>query len=415
MIYEIVIIGGGFGGVKVAKDLTSTSWRMGENIHITLIDKNKYHSFHPNFYEVATAYLPEKFTPTESPVKAHKEIYFHELIKTSSVYFEEIFLSDLNVSVLEDEALGIDFKSQEVILRSGNKKKYDFLVIGAGSETNYFNNSLLKEKAFPLKDLRDALLVRNAIDELFANSPKNKLLKIVIGGGGFTGCEFAAELQGYLKTLSQIHGRPEHYAECSIFDIAPQLLSSTSSWVQRKAQKRLESLGVKINLNTPMDSIHDFDILVWTGGVVANSLLKNLKGVHLEKASCVVVDSYMRVLPHENVFGVGDAVYCINEKTGKTVPMTASMALREAKYITLNIKRSIEKKKLALYEPSFPGFIIPLGGKYAIFEKGNIHFSGIIPWIMKHSISLNYWISILGIRKGWKIWKNGMKIFLKND
>lgn len=415
MIYEIVIIGGGFGGVRVAKDLVSASWRIGEGIHITLIDKNKYHSFYPNFYEIATAYLPEKFTQTASLEQAHKEIYFHELIKTSSVYFEEIFLNDLNVFILEDEALDIDFKNREVILRSGNKKKYDFLVVGVGSETNYFNDLLLKERALPLRDLRDALLVRNAIDELFANSPKNKLLKIVIGGGGFTGCEFAAELQGYLKTLSQIHGRPEHYVECSIFDIASQLLSSASSYVQHKTQERLESLGVKINLNTSVNSIHDFDILVWTCGVVANSLLKNLQGVHLEKASCVAIDSYMRILPYEDVFGVGDAIYCINEKTGKAMPMTASMAIREAKYVAPNIKRSIEKKKLVRYEPNFPGFIIPLGGKYAIFEKGNIHFSGIIPWVMKHLISLNYWISILGIRKGLKIWKNGMKIFLKND
>lgn len=407
MIHEIVIIGGGFGGVRVAKDLVTASWRAGNSVHITLIDKNKYHSFHPNFYEIATAYLPEK--------PSHTEINFHELARTSFASFDEIFLHDLNVSILEDEALDVDFKKKEVILKSGVNKNYDFLVISVGSEINYFRIPGLKEKSMPLKDLRDALLIRNAVDELFTNSPKNKLLKIVIGGGGFTGCEFAAELRGYLKTLSKIHSRPEYYTECSIVDIASTLLSSASSWVQRKAKERLEAIGVKIILNTGIDKIMDFDILVWAGGVTASSFAKNLQGIKLEKASCIAVDSYMRVLPYENIFGVGDAIYCLNEKTGKPMPMTASMALCEAKYVVKNIKRSIEKKKLVRYEPNFPGFIIPLGGKYAIFERGALHFSGIIPWIMKHKVSLNYWISILGFCRGFTIWKNGIKIFLKND
>lgn len=403
MIHEIVIIGGGFGGVRVAKDLVKHT----KDIHITLIDKNKYHSFHPNFYEVATINLPER--------PAHREMNFHEVFKTSSIYFEEIFWEDLNVSVLEDEAISVDFKSQEVILKSGVKKKYDFLVIGVGSETNYFGIPGLKEKSMPLKDLYDALLIRNSIDELFANSPKNKLLKIVVGGGGFTGCEFMAELQGYLKILSKIHGRPEHYVECIILDLAPTLLSSASFWIQQKTKERLESLGVKIILNTGINKITDFDILIWTGGVVANSFVKNLSGIKLEKASCVAVDSFMRVFPYDNVFGVGDAIYCINEKTGKVAPMTASMATREAKYVATNIRRSIDKKKLTRYEPNFPGFIITLGGKYAIFERGALHFAGIVPWIIKHLISLSYWVSILGFYSGFRIWKNGIKMFLKND
>lgn len=402
MIHDVVILGGGFGGVKVAKSLS----KYGKDLHVTLIDKNRYHSFHPNFYEVATFFLPERPAP--------EEVYFHEIIKSSSVGFDEIFIHDLNVSILEDEAINVDFKNKEVILKSGTKKEYDFLVIGVGSETNYFGIEWLQKKSMPLKELRDVLLIRNTIDELFANSPKNKLLKIVIAGGGFTGCEFASELVGYLKTLSRIHGRPEHYAEVLMFDLAPTLLSNASSWVQRKAKNRLESLGIKIILNTGVDKITDFDLLVWTGGVMANSLAKNLLGIKLEK-SCITVDSYMRVLPYENVFGVGDAIYCVNERTQKPMPMTASMALREAKYVSENIKRSIEKRKLLRYEPSFPGFIIPLGGKYAIFEQGKFHFAGTLPWIMKYLVSLNYWISTLGFKRGWKIWKNGIKIFLKND
>ena len=406
MVHEIVIIGGGFGGVRVAKILAKVNWKKGEKIHLIVIDKNKYHSFHPNFYEVATAFLPESLK--------HKEINFHELFRTSAISFGEIFLENLNVSILEDEAISVDFGKKEVFLKSGEKKLYDFLVLSVGSEANYFGIPGLKEKSMPLKELSNALNIRNALDELFLKSPKNKLLKIVIGGGGFTGCEFAGEVVGYLKTLSQIHHRPEHYAEVLVVDLAPNLLTSASPWVQRTAKKRLESLGVKIVLNTSVDKILDFDFLIWAGGVTANSFVKNLSGVKLEK-SCLVVDSYMRVLPYENVYGVGDAIYCLNEKTGRPMPMTASMALREAKYTAENIKRSVKKIKLVQYQLNFPGFIIPLGGKYAIFERGSLHFAGLIPWVMKYLVSLNYWISILGLRRGLKIWKKGVKMFLKND
>ena len=175
-------------------------------------------------------------------------------------------------------------------------------------------------------------------------------------------------------------------------------------WIQKKAKKRLESIGVKIVLNTEIEKITGFDILIWTGGVITSQLVSH-----------VIADSYMRVIPHEDVFGVGDAIYCVNEKTGEPLPMTASVATREAKYVAKNILRSMEKKKLIKYKPSFPGFVIPLGGKYALFERGGFHFSGIFPWIMKYLISLSYWISILGFKKGFAIWKKGVKMFLKND
>lgn len=421
MIHQIVIIGGGFGGVGVAKALASASWRMGGNIHITLIDKNRYHTFYPNLYEVATAYVPENSAISE-------KINFHELFSSASCSFDEIFLDDLNISFLKGEVGGVNFKEQKVILKSEEEIQYDFLVMGAGSETNYFNIPGLYENSIPLKNLADSLLVRNSLDELFANSPKNKVLKIVIGGGGFTGCEFAGELIGFLEKLSKIHGRPKFYFECSIIDGAPNLLSGGATpWAQKKAKERLENLGVKLLLGKKVkevknkkiiledDSIVEYDALIWAGGVRGNMLSKNLESIRLERGSCIFVDSYLRISPYKNVFGIGDAIYCVNEKTGFPLPMTASMAIREAKFVAENVKRAIEKRKLLNYEPKFPGFVIPIGGKYALFEKGPIHISGFLPWFLKDLISLKYWISILRIKRGFNHWRRGLQIFIKND
>lgn len=407
MIQQIVIIGGGFGGVGVAKSLA----KWGRDIHITLIDKNKYHTFYPSLYEVATAHIPENSN-------RHKKIDFYELLSSSSCSFEEIFLEDLNFSFLESEVVEINFKEQKINLKTGNEIKYDFLVIGAGSESNYFSIPGLYENSISLKNFNDALLVRNSLDELFANSSKNKVLKIAIGGGGFTGCEFAGELVGFLEKLSKIHGRSKFYFECSIIDGAPNVLSGgTSVWTQQMARKRLSNLGVKLilgkrvkevknkNIILEDNSVVENDLFIWTGGVKKITFSKNQ----------LSVDPYLRVSPYENVFGVGDAIYCVNEKTGIPLPMTASVAIREAGYVAENIKRTIQKQSLLRYKPKFPGFVIPIGGKYAIFEKYKFHMKGFLPWVLKDLISLQYWTSILGVLRGFKHWRKSLQIFLKND
>jgi len=388
-------------------------------LHITLIDKNSYHTFYPDLYEVATAHIPETF--------GHLKIYFHELMSTASIPFDDIFLNDLAVTVLKDEVVKIDFEKKEIALKNHENKPYDLLVIGVGSEINYFNIPGLIEHALPLKNFTDALAVRNAIDELFANSPKNHLIKIFVGGGGFSGCEFAGELVGFMKLLSKIHGRPEYYSECTIVEASANLLNGATISTQEAAKKRLLSLGVKVLLNFPIKSVEDkkiilqdgnmapFDLLIWTGGARANDLAKTLAGVKLEKASCVAVDSFLRMMPYKTVFGLGDITYCMDEKTGRPMPMTASVALREAKFVAENIKRLILKKPLVPYKPHFAGLVVPLGKKYALFESHGFHLAGFLPWVLKHFISLHYFSTILDWQRAFIVWKRGIKIFTKND
>ncbi|OGF64573.1 hypothetical protein A2661_01230 [Candidatus Giovannonibacteria bacterium RIFCSPHIGHO2_01_FULL_45_24] len=414
MIHEIIIVGGGFGGARVAKLLAEEP-----NFHITLVDKSRYHTFYPNLYEVATAYLPEAF--------GHLPIDFVDL-KSSAIYpLEDIFLDDINVSVLEDEFLGADFKKHFVNLRKTGKLRYDFLALAMGSETNYFGIPGMAEKALPLKNFFDALGLRNAIDELFFRAPKNQLIKIVIGGGGFTGCELAGELMGYMDKLSRIHGRPRYYAECLIVEAAETLLGSASPWVQKKAKARLEKLDVKFMFKSAIKEIRQneiilgvgskvpYDLLIWTAGVKASESVKTLESVKLEKASCVPVDKNLRIAPHENVFGVGDITYSVDEATGKSLPMTASVALREAKCVAENIKRMAAKKPLLYYRASHPGFIIPLGGRYALLELYGVRLSGLLPWLLKEFIALKYWAGLLGWRRAFGLWKKGLEIHSWND
>ncbi len=418
MVHEIVIVGGGFGGARIAKILSKWSGS-GHHINIILIDKSRYHTFYPNLYEVAAAHIPEVF--------GHLPLNFFNL-KSSAIYpLEDIFLDDLNVTVLESEVIGVDFKKNKVRLKNSPALSYDFLVLAAGSETNYFNIAGMGQNALPLKGFFDALEVRNAIDEAFFRAPKNHIVKIAIGGGGFTGCELAGELIGYMKKLAQVHGRPEYYGECLIIEAAENLLGGASTELQKKAKARLEKLGVKFKFKSPIHGVEGqeiiledgskipYDVLVWTAGVKANDLTKSFFGVKLEKGACVAADKTLRVLPYENVFSVGDISYCVDEATGKSLPMTASVAIREAKYTAENIKRMILKKSLINYRPHHAGFIIPLGGRYALLESHGIRLSGFLPWIIKQIITLHYWATLIGWVKAFKLWKSGLEIYLGND
>src|SRR3989344_4447351 len=306
MIHEVVIIGGGFGGIRIAKMLS----RAKDNVHITLIDKNRFHTFFPDLYEIATAHVPEATRSVK--------INFHEMMSTSAFALEDIFLHELNVTVLHDEVVGIDPAKKSITLKNKGLHAYDVLVVGVGSETNYFNIPGMQEHSLPLRSFYDALNVRNTIDEAFLRLPKNHLIKIVVGGGGFTGCEFAGEVVGYLKKLSKLHGRPEYYADCTMLEASDSLLGGAGAWLKEQAQKRLLSLGVNIILKNPIKQVGKesavltdgkiipYDILVWAGGVKANALVSTIPGAKLEKGSCVLVDRFLRIAPHEHVFGVGD-------------------------------------------------------------------------------------------------------------
>src|SRR3989338_8894914 len=173
MTREIVIVGGGIGGARVAKILARWDEGLRRNIHITVIDKSRYHTFYSNLYEVATAHLSEAYGQGPLPLD------FFDM-KSSAIYpLEDIFLDELNVSVLEDEVTGIDFKKHDVVLKNHKPKEYDILVLAAGSETNYFGMKGLMEHGLPLKNFFHALEIRNTIDEAFANTPKNKSIKII--------------------------------------------------------------------------------------------------------------------------------------------------------------------------------------------------------------------------------------------
>ena len=416
-----MILGGGFGGVRAALDLGRR-----RDLNITLIDKNKYHSYTPDYYETATAFLsacrPGRKESAQNPPDGEAR----RLKSSVAIPFLEIFKNRRNIDIVQDEAASVDFENNKVRAKSGKTFSYDYLVIALGAVSNFFEIPDLKEKSFELKTVNDALNIRNCIDELFAARPKREKIRIVIGGGGFSGCELAAEVIGYAQKLARWHSRPKENFECLIVEGGDYLLKGASSWVQAGAEKRLLKLGVKVVKNYRIAHISEteikdasnpailYDVLVWTAGVKANEFVKAL-GLELQKADTLIVDEFFRVKTLKNVFAIGDIAYNFNKKIGRPAPMTAQAAIKQGRQLAGIIKSVINKKKTWPYIFKNNPFIIPLGGKYALADLGFLKIEGFLGWVMRSATTLRYFFSILSFFTALKLWIKGRVIYLRND
>lgn len=431
-IWRVVIVGGGFAGVRACLNLL----RKEKNIRVTLIDKNSYHSYHPDYYEIASAITRElsEACNCEDLLK---------LKQTAAIPFETIFKKYKNITILKDELKNIDFKNFFVFTTSEEKIFYDFLLLAAGSETNFYGNKALKETALEFKTVEDALNIRCKVSEVVLNKAKKDKIKIIIIGGGFSGSELAGELACFIKHLFKKHSRPAGSAEIKIIEGGNALLSGASAWVRNKSIKRLKKLGVEIILNSPIDKVEksgkiyfsagggsfgnssddkkensnnfeEFDVLIWIAGVVGSSLSNIFPAQIISKKSSLNVSDYLEILPFKNILSAGDMANTLNNNS--PVPMTAQKAIEEGKYAAYIISKKIRGvKKFKPYKPELNKFIIPLGGKYAVADLGFIKFSGFFAWSLKHIVTLTYFLSILPTFYAISLWLKGIKIYIKND
>ena len=417
----VVILGGGFGGVRVALDLAK---RRAANI--VLIDRNSYHSLPTHYYEVATAFEPEH--KNESRMDRSK--IFHELIRSAAIPLEDIFGRFDAVKLVRGEVSRVDPKTRRVILEGGRVFSYDYLVIALGSATNYFGISHLEDNSLGLKTVMEAANVRNRIDELFLQTPKHKKVRVVVGGGGFTGVELAAELVGYMNKLAQIHACPHGHWECVIVEAGPTVLGVSPEPIRRMAQRRLQRLGVTVLCDSPIvdvwpNLIHigkekrpfPFDLLVWTAGVKGACTGDIIEGALLDKKHCVNVTDTLHVGSYADIFTVGDVAGTLDPKTRAPMPMTAQKAIHEAKYVARAIIKLSKNPKTVLrpYFPKYSSYIIPLGGKFALLDTPLAKTSGFFVWALKYVVLLRYLKSILPIRRALWLLAGELALFTKND
>jgi NADH dehydrogenase len=389
---HIVILGGGFAGVAAGMALKKQLQHL--PIQVTLIDRNPYHLFTPSLYEVATSEEPQ--TNIAFP-------------------FTEIF--DGSFSLMKNYVEKIDPEKQEVFLMGKDPIAYDYLILAAGSRPAYYNIPGLKEHAISFKSLPEAVTIKNKIkNSCCKEGVCKRKVYLVIGGGGFSGTELAAEFLTYKDRLAQQHGLAKDCLDITIIQGSDRLLKELDEHVSNIAQKRLDEPNIQIAFGGHIKEVtekevltddgksYPYHILIWTGGVEANHIAKKSK-LPINKRGQVIVNNFLQVQGYDNIFAAGDIAEFIDPKTKKPVPTVAQVAEEQGHTAGENIIHLLQKKSLQPYKFRQFGYVVPVRGHFAVAElMGGMHFDGIFGWLLQQAVFLRYLFGIMPWIKAMKKW-----------
>ena len=386
---RIIIIGGGFGGLEVAKGLN------GFKAQVVLFDKYNHHCFQPLLYQVATSGLETNaiVMPFRKRFGRQQDFYFR-LGEVTAIKPEENYI--------ETSIGGV---------------KYDFLVIANGATTNYYGMQDVEQHALPMKTIVDAIKLRNIIirnceQALLTDDPvaMNSLMDYVIVGGGPTGVELAGAL-AELKT----HVFPNDYKELEmshmdihLVEATGRLLNGMSEKASEKALDYLQQMGVKVHLNCAVKSYDGYEVtfstgvrlisrtLIWAAGVKGQPIA-GIRSESLGHAGRIKVDEFNRVQGYENIFAIGDACIMegVDEKFLKGHPMMAPPAMQQGALVAKNIKRLINKKKIVPFKYKNKGAMATVGRNKAVVDLKGFKTQGFFAWLIWMFVHL---ISIVGFR-----------------
>ena len=372
---EVVIIGGGFGGIKTAKLLAKA------DVNITLIDKTNHHLFQPLLYQVATAALSPGDIAV--PIRA-------------------IFSKQKNVKVMLGEVLEVLEQQKVVRLKDDRLIPFDTLVVACGAKYNYFGNTAWEKHAPGLKTISNALNIRERIlmslekaDQLDDAGERQKYLNFVVIGGGPTGVEMAGAIAEIAKRnmMRDYNNFSPDQTHVYLIEAGPRILNGYDETLSDKAVGMLQELGVEVLQNTPVTNIERDKIflegsviespnIIWAAGVVANAIIKTLD-VETDRAGRAIVAPDMSLPRHRDIFVIGDAAYMLDDK-GNPLPAIAPVAMQQGKYVA-SLLKDASKYNAAVREPFRyldKGSMATIGRARAVADIRGFKISGFFAWAM---------------------------------
>lgn len=402
---RIVIIGGGFAGISLAKRLKNKA------VQVVLIDKHNYHNFQPLMYQVATGGLePDSIAyPIRKVVQEYENFYFRL------------------ANVKE-----IDTDNNEVISDIGNLK-FDYLVIATGSKTNFFGNKEMERNCMAMKTIPQSLNIRSLILENFEQAlltndieERHGLMNFVLVGGGPTGVELAGALAEMKKAVL-----PKDYPdldvrkmEINLIQSGDRILNTMSEKSSKAAEDFLTNLGVNIWKNvrvtgydgkiitTNSDIVFDSATVIWTAGV-QGALPSGLKAESfIEKVERIKVDGCNRVEGYQNIFAVGDIAVMSSKEYPNGHPMMAQPAMQQGKQLAENLIRLVQKKELIPFEYKDKGSMATIGRNKAVVDLPNFHFHGVFAWFVWMFVHL---FSLIGFKNKAVVFLNWVYNYIRFD
>lgn len=408
---QIAIVGGGFAGVATALGL-ERNLPHSSDVAITLISRQPYHEAHTYLYEVASS--PEELTTLA------------QLKQSVAIPLTDIF-AGTRVKFRQTELTRVDQDNHELILSEG-KLNYDYLVLALGSTSNFYGIPGADKYSIPLKSIRDSLAIRNRIGFLLdahRQEATKENIRIVVAGGGFAGVEMAAELKGLLDFLSWKENFPRQKLEVMVVEGSNQLMPGLGEEVGRDVYTRLKSFGFEIMLNSMITNVDEhflefkngeklfYDCLIWTAGVKANQV-PFVTELALDRGNRILTNSQFQIERYPSIFVLGDEA-CFLDTNGKPLPGTARQAIDQGRYVGQAIAQILQNKKPQPYICKNYGFIVPLGGKWAIFKSQRLYFKGLLPYVLRQIGWFRYFYSILGLRRAIELVILENRLYGRND
>ena len=403
---RVVIVGGGFGGLKLCSALAHNP-----DFQVVLIDKNNFHQFPPLIYQVATAGLQvnsitfpfrKMFAGKHTPVE--KWTLFGKKTAANNVYFRMCELRAV-------------YPKERYIQTSIGKLDYDYLVLATGTTTNYFGNKKIQDESMPMKTIDEAMGLRNALLETFerANTcateeERAELLNIVIVGGGPTGVEIA----GALAEMRE-HVLPKDYPSLDhklmnihLVQGADRLLPGMSQKASAAALKYLQQMGVSVELQAIVTDYDDHSVklrdgrsfksqtIIWVCGVTGRRI-KGMPDSSYGPGNRFVVDNFNKVegCGVDNIFAIGDIALMRTHAYPNGHPQMAQAAIQQGKNLAENFVRKEQGKPLKRFEYRNLGSMATIGRNKAVADIAGMSLTGIVAWFMWMGVHL---MSILGVK-----------------
>jgi NADH:ubiquinone reductase (H+-translocating) len=384
---RVVIIGCGFGGLRLARELRHSGFQ------VVIIDRYNYHQFQPLFYQVATAGLEP------SAISFPLRKIFH--------HYKDYFIRVAKVKKLEPD-------KQQIWTTSGILS-YDYLVLAQGACSYYFGMQKMESNAKPMKSVPDALDLRNSLLQNFEDAlsyktdeEREKFMNLVVVGGGPTGVETSgalAEMRKYVlpKDFPELD---KNKMKIYLIEASGRLVGSLSEKSSVKAKEFLTKLGVNVILNTAVKEFHNdrlqlsdgtsihTNLVLWSAGITGN-IIPGLRSSSIGPSDRLKVDRFCMVDGYSNIFAIGDLAYMQEGKFRDGHPQVAPVAIQQATLVAGNLKRMKEEKTLVPFSYRDKGTMATVGRNLAIVELPNAKIYGIFAWFIWMFVHL---MSIVGTK-----------------
>lgn len=382
---RIVVAGGGFAGVKTALELANKS-----GFEITLISERPNFEYHGALYRSGTGRSPlEVVIPLRNILKRAK-----------------------NVTFAQDKIVGIDTAKKRVVSETGNIYPYEKLVLAMGNVVNYFGIAGMDEMSMSLDTIANTIVLRHRLSDLFRSDKQS--VSIAVIGAGPAGVELAGELRHFAELVAQKYKKPAKTVKVILIEGAARVLPTLMSTASDKATARLKKLGVKVMLNTQVNSCQpgkvciasgdlDTDLVVWTAGSRAVSFYSEHPEIFTMERGRVKVDQYLQAAGHTDIFVLGD---------NASTPYSgmASTALRDAKFIAVNLLREKRGEPPLWYRAERPMYAVPIGPNWAILQTKRKVISGRRAWLVRRRADLAIYRNFEPYRQAIKTYKKGNKL-----